>query len=418
MVESLVGTPPEARRRATALPLLAVCLGYFMVILDATAVNLSLPALGRDVGGGIGVLQWVVDGYTLTFAALLLSAGSLGDRFGPRRVFCAGLILFVAASAACGLATGAATLVAARLVQGVGAAVLVPSSLALLAAATPDAGARARAVGVWGEVAGVAAASGPVIGGALTEALSWRVVFFVNVPLGLLALLLTVRYVASPDGHGRRGFDLPGQAAAIAALGTLTFALIGARAHGWASPVVLGGSAVAAVLGTIFVVVERRTANPMLPPGLFRSRAFSGGSAIGLLINLGFYGQLFVTSLYFQQTKHMSPAVAGAALLPEGILVSLGSFLSGRLTSRAGTAPTMRIGLCTGAAGLFGLMVTGVSTPYLLLMVPLMAAGFGMSFTMPAATTTVVEAAPKGRAGVASGAINAAARSAVRSASP
>ena len=393
-------------RTTARLALPAICLGYFMVILDATAVNLSLPALGADLGGGVGALQWVVDGYTLTFAALLLSAGSLGDRFGAHRVFLAGLGLFVAASAACGLAPGAGALVAARLVQGAAAAVLVPCSLALLRAAYDEPAARARAVGVWGGVSGVAAASGPVVGGLLTQAVSWRLVFFINVPIGLAALLLTARHVPRAAGHGRKGFDLPAQAAAIAALAALTSALIEARSRGWGAPVIVGGFAAAALLTMAFVARERRAREPMLPLGLFRDRAFGAGTAIGLLINLGFYGQLFVTSLYFQNTRHMSPVTAGLALLPEGILVSVASVLSGRQTSRTGVRPTMLTGLCAGAAGLFGLMAAGPHTPYLLLVVPLMAAGFGMAFTMPAATTTVVEAAPADRAGVASGAIN------------
>lgn len=402
----MVNVGVRTRSQTSRLALPAICLGYFMVILDATAVNLSLPALGRDLGGGVGVLQWVVDGYTLTFAALLLSAGSLGDRFGAHRVFCAGLGVFVAASAACGLATGAGSLVLARLVQGAAAAVLVPSSLALLGAAYDDPGARARAVGIWGGVAGIAAASGPVAGGVLTQTVSWRLVFFVNVPIGLTALLLTLRHVPRAGGHGRRGFDLPAQAVAIAALAALTFALIEARTRGWTSPIILGGFAAAAVLAVAFAGIERRAGEPMLPLGLFGGRAFGGGTVIGLLINLGFYGQLFVISLYFQNTRGMSPVVAGLALLPEGILVSVASFLSGRMTSRTGVRPTMLAGLTIGAAGLFGLSVAGARTSYLLVVVPLMAAGFGMAFTMPAATTTVVEAAPPGRAGVASGAIN------------
>jgi MFS transporter, DHA2 family, methylenomycin A resistance protein len=403
-----LSSAPKSRPRARALPLVAICLGYFMVIIDATAVNLSLPALGRDLGGGMGVLQWVIDGYTLTFATLLLSAGALGDRIGPHRVFCVGLALFTVASAACGLAPGAGVLVAARLAQGAAAAVLVPSSLALLQAAHPDARARARAVGVWAAVAGIAAASGPVVGGVLTEAASWRLVFFVNVPIGLLALLLTVRHVVRPTGHGRRGFDPAAQVAAVGALGLLTFALIEARTRGWVSPAVMGGLILAALSAAAFIAVERRSANPMLPLGLFRDAAFAGGNAVGLLINLGFYGQLFMVSLFFQDVRRMSPTLAGLALLPEGILVSVASFLSGRMTSRSGTRPTMLIGLCTGAAGLLALMAVGPRTPYPLLILPLMAAGFGMAFTMPAATTTVIEAAPPERAGVASGAVNAA----------
>jgi DHA2 family methylenomycin A resistance protein-like MFS transporter len=392
--------------QASRLALPALCLGYFMVILDATAVNLSLPALGHDLGGDIGTLQWVLDGYTLTFAALLLSAGALGDRFGAHRIFCAGLVLFVVSSAACGVAPGTGSLIAARLVQGAAAAVLVPASLALLGAAYDDPGARARAVGVWGGVSGVAAASGPVIGGVLTQAVTWRLVFFINVPIGITALVLTLRHVPRAAGHGRRGFDLPAQAAVVGALGALTYALIEARAEGWTSPFIVGVLAVAALLAVVFVRAERRAVSPMLPLGLFRSRAFSGGSAIGLLINLGFYGQLFVASLYFQHARHMSPVVAGLALVPEGILVSVASFLSGRRTSRTGTRTTMLIGLCTGAAGFFGLTAAGPHTSYLVIVLPLMAAGFGMAFTMPAATTTVVEAAPAERAGVASGAIN------------
>ncbi len=184
------------------MPLLAVSLGYFMVILDATAVNLALPAIGHDLGGGITGLQWVVDGYTLAFAALLLSAGVAGDRFGPRRVFLAGLVLFTAASAGCALAPALGVLVIIRLIQGAAAALLVPSSLALLQASYPDRARRARAVGLWGGIGGLAAASGPVLGGGLTAAASWRLVFAINIPVGLLAWWLTRRRVASPPGQG------------------------------------------------------------------------------------------------------------------------------------------------------------------------------------------------------------------------
>ena len=200
-------------RTKSALPLLALSLGYFMVILDATVVNVALPSLGRDLGGGVSGLQWVVDGYTLVFAGLLLSAGSLGDLLGGRRVFEGGLWLFTLASAACGLAPSVPVLVAARLLQGLGAALLVPSSLALLRAAYSDAADRARAVGVWGGVAGVGAASGPIVGGALVAALSWRAVFFVNVPVGLVALLLAARHLPARTDPSDGGLDPLGQVA-------------------------------------------------------------------------------------------------------------------------------------------------------------------------------------------------------------
>ena len=394
---------------------IAICLGYFMVIMDATAVNLSLPRLGHELGAGLGVLQWVIDGYTLTFAALLLSAGSLGDRLGATDVFVAGLCVFAVASAACGLAPSAGALVAARFAQGIGAAVLVPASLALLRASFPDRGARARAIGIWGGIAGVAAASGPVIGGALTEAVSWRVVFFVNVPIAALALPLTLRYVVRPPGRGGRRLDPIAQLTAIGGLGVFTFGLIEARTRGWDAPLVLGAFAVAVLLCALFMVAERRATSPMLPPELFSRpdlrgrarRAFPGGNVVGLLINLGCYGQLFVISLYLQDARHYDALHAGLAILPEGVCVSLASFLSGRFTARWGTRPTMLIGLIIGSAGNFGLAFAGSHTAYGLLVVPLMAAGFGMAFTMPATTTTVVEAAPARHTGVASGAINA-----------
>lgn len=398
------GRPPPA---GGAYAVIAICLGYFMVIMDATAVNLSLPQLGRELGGGLGVLQWVIDGYTLSFAALLLTAGSLGDRLGARDVFVAGLCLFAGASAVCGLAPSAGVLVAARFAQGTGAAVLVPSSLALLRASFADRAARAKAVGSWGGIAGVAAASGPVIGGALTEAISWRLVFFVNLPIGALALALTLRHVVRPPRRAGGRLDPVAQLAAIGGLGALTFGLIEARTSGWAAPLVLGAFVAAVALCALFVRAERRAASPMLPPGLFAGRAFPGGNAVGLLINLGFYGQLFVFSLYLQDVRQLDALRAGLAILPEGICVSIASFLSGRCTARWGTRPTMLCGLLIGAAGQFGLALTGVHTPYALLVLPLTAAGFGMAFTMPAATTTVVDAAPARHAGVASGAINA-----------
>jgi DHA2 family methylenomycin A resistance protein-like MFS transporter len=389
------------------LPLIAVSLGYFMVILDATVVNVALPSLGRDLGGGVSDLQWVVDGYTLVFAGLLLSAGSLGDVLGGRRVFEVGLWLFTIASGACALVPSVPLLVAARLLQGLGAALLVPSSLALLRAAYPDARERARAVGLWGGVAGCAAASGPIVGGLAVAAVSWRAVFFVNVPIGLLGLWLAKRHLPPRTDSTGSGLDPAGQVAGVLALSLLTFGLIEGGDLGWSSPLALGPLVAFPFALAAFVALERRIDTPMLPLGLFRSHTFSGSSYVGLAINLGFYGQLFVISLYFQQVRGYSALQTGLALLPMGVFVALSSVASGRLTGRVGPRVPMLVGLTLAGLGFLGLIAAGAGTSYAVLVAPLIAIGFGMAMTMPAATAAIIEAAPADRAGIASGVLNA-----------
>jgi len=401
--------PPEPQgggRRA--LPLVAVSLGYFMVILDATIVTVALPALGRDLGAGVAGLQWVVDAYTATLAGLLLLGGSLGDRFGSRRVFEAALAGFTLASLACGLAPSLGWLIAARAVQGAGAAMAVPSSLALLRAAYPDQRERARAFGVWGGIAGIAAASGPVLGGALTASVSWRAVFMVNLPVGLAALWLTRRHVpAAPRRDGASGIDPVGQVAAVASLGGLILALIRGGEAGWGQPLVVCGLVAFVVFGVAWVATQWRGTDPMLPLELWRRPTFSGSVAVGLLLNLGFYGQLFVMSLYLQQVRHDSPSLTGVALLPEALAVLIASPLSGRLTGRVGPRRPMASGQLIGAAGFAALALAPLAGPFALLVVPMIAAGFGTAFTMPAATSAAVGAVEAERSGLASGALNA-----------
>jgi MFS transporter, DHA2 family, methylenomycin A resistance protein len=390
------------------LPLLAICLGYFMVILDATIVNVALPSIGSDLGGGVGGLQWVIDAYTVVFAGLLLSAGSIGDLVGSRKVLDTGLALFTASSAACALAPSVAALVGARVAQGLGAALMVPSSLALLRAAYQDTAERARAVGAWGGVAGIAAASGPIVGGVLVSIADWRAVFIVNLPVGLLAMWLIYRHLPRAGESSEAGLDPAGQVLGVVTLTLLTLGLIEGGSSGWTSPLALIGliGFVPALLG--FIAVERRTRHPMLPLSLFSSRTFSGATFVGLAINLGFYGQLFAMSLYFQRVRGFSALETGLALLPEGVFVALSSVLSGRLTSRTGPRIPMLVGLVLGAAGFVGLTVAGGSTAYVLLVPGLIAVGFGMAFTMPAATAATIGAAPAERAGIASGVLNAA----------
>ncbi|WP_369360332.1 MFS transporter [Streptomyces sp. cg2] len=402
------GSPPRTAR-ASPLPLVAVCLGYFLVILDVTVVTVALPDLGRALGAGVTGLQWTMDGYTLVFAGLLLFCGGLADRFCGRTVFLAGLTVFTAASAGCALAPSVAVLVLARLVQGVGAALLVPASLSLLRAAYPQPAARARAFGVWGSVAGLAAGAGPVLGGVLVAAFGWRAVFLVNLPTGLAALALTLRHVQrSPAGPRRHGLDIPAQAAAAVSVAALAAGCIEAGAPGRHRALVLGAFAVALLGLAAFLLLEHRAPAPMLPLGLFRSRAFTASTVVGVLLNTGFYGLLFLAPLYFQQVHHYSALRTGFALLPAVSLLAAGSALAGRVTARTGPRPPMVVGLAVGAAGLAGWLCAGPATPYAALVGPMAAAGFGTALTMPAATAAVMESAPGERGGAAAAVFNAA----------
>ena len=280
----------------------------------------------------------------------------------------------------------------------------VPASLALLRAANPDRRARARAVGIWGGVAGGAAASGPILGGLLVGLVGWQSVFLVNVPIGAAAWWLTARTVPAPPPRPR-SLDLIGQVLAGLALTALTVALI-EHAHLVVAAV---AAAVFLVAGAAFVVAQLRVPEPMVPLSLFRDGTLSAGTVVGLLINLGFYGELFVLNLFLQEGWHASALVAGFALLPQMGMAAIGSALSGRYTAATGgPRRTMLAGLLIGAAGLLGLLVAGAHTAYVWLVLPLIAVGFGMSFTMPAATTAVIDAAPADRSGLAAGVINAA----------
>jgi DHA2 family methylenomycin A resistance protein-like MFS transporter len=386
---------------------LTICLGYFLVILDTTVLNVGLPAIRTDLGGGVPALQWVVDGYGLTFAALLIGAGVLGDRTGPRRCFQAGLLVFAGASALGAAAPTIGLLIAARAVQGVGAALLVPTSLALLAADRPDPAQRARALGTWGAVAGTGAACGPLLGGLLVGALGWRSLLALNVPFALVALALTARLPApSPTDDARP--PAASQAATVGLLAALTFAIVTAGERGIGSPGVLGGLALGGACAVALGGSERRATAPLLPRALLRHREVATANVIGLLMNLGFYGQLFVINLLFQQERGLSALQAALALLPEAAFVALGSVASGRMGARWGPRVPLRTGLTLATIGLAGLAVAGPSASYAVLVLPLIATGLGMSLTMPAATALAIGGAPSGRAGTAGALLNAA----------
>ena len=391
------------RGSGSGFTLAAAVLGFFMITLDAVIVNIALPSIRHEFGGGITGLQWVVDGYTLMFAALLLSAGALSDRVGARRAFAAGLSVFLAASTACGLAPSLNALVTARFVQGAAAAVMMPASMALISQAYADPVKRARAVAVWAVGGGVASSAGPVLGGLLTLA-TWRMIFFINLPVGALGLLLLARAERSP----RRAvpFDWAGQATAVLAMGGLTYGAIEAGAAGLGAPRVLLAFVVAAVALAAFLAIQARGAHPMLPLDLFRSRTVSITVAVGFAFVVGYYGVPFVMSLYLQQVRGLSPLVTGAAFLPMMLIgVSLTPF-SARAAERLGARTLISGGLVLMTAGAAILAAVPAATPVAALAAIMILVGLAGPSVTPPAIGLLLNSVPGHRAGTASGVFN------------
>jgi DHA2 family methylenomycin A resistance protein-like MFS transporter len=380
-------------------------LGYGVVQLDVTIVNTALNSIGSALGGGVSELQWVVSAYTITFAALILTAGALGDRLGAKKIFMAGFTIFTAASLACALSPTAGILIAARAVQGMGAAILVPNSLALLNHAYPEARERGRAVGMWAAGASLALTAGPFVGGALIALVGWRSIFLVNLPIGLAGLWLTWRY-STDTTRAPHELDLPGQAAAIAALGVLAAAIIEGGRIGWGSPWVVAGLVAFLVIAAFFVMQERRAHAPMLPLSLFSHRMFALTSLIGLLVNIAFYGLIFVLSLYFQQVNGWSPLATGFAFVPMMGVVLPVNILAPRLAERFGARAIIAAGALISAAGCLALLGIGQGTSYWAICAQLIAMGGGLGLLVPPMTSALLGSVEKSRSGIAAGVLN------------
>ncbi|MEV0830360.1 MFS transporter [Nonomuraea rubra] len=390
--------------RHTTATLAAAVLGFFIITLDATIVNVALPSIHDELGGGITGLQWVVDSYTLMLAALLLSTGALSDRYGARGVFAGGLTSFVIASVACGLAPSLPVLVGARMVQGIGAAVIMPTLLALVRHTFPDPAARARAVGVWAMGGAVAAAAGPVMGGVLTQ-VSWRLIFWINVPLGVVILLLLAHASRSPTRL--TPFDWLGQTTAILAIGGLTFAAIEAGKTGPTAPTVLGALGIAMAAFAVFVAAQAKGRNPMVPPELFRSATVVIANGIGFAFTVGFYGLPFLFSLHFQQRHGLSALAAGLAflpmMLPGACLIPCSTWIAER------TGPRLPIisGLVLSAAGSVALVLASGSIPVWVTALLLVPVGLSGPLVMPATAALLLEHVSADHSGTASGVFNA-----------
>lgn len=409
MFQAKDSTAPGSGGRPTlaqSLTLAGMSLGFGVVQLDVTIVNTAINSIGTSLGGGVSELQWVVTSYTIAFAALILTAGALGDRVGAKKIFMAGFAIFTAASLACALAPNATILIAARALQGIGAALLVPNSLSLLSHAYPDETERGRAVGIWAAGASLALTAGPLVGGALVALVGWRSIFVVNLPIGLSGLWLTWRYVTETARSSNRELDLVGQTAAIGALGCLAAATIEGGVLGWGNPRVLTGFAAAAVLTTTFIIQERRARQPMLPLSLFANRLFALTSIIGLLVNVSFYGLIFVLSLYFQKINGLSPFATGLAFLPMMGAVLPVNLVAARATERFGAPVIIATGTLIAAAGCIALIGIERDTSYWAICMQLLAMGAGLGLVVPPLTSTLLGSVDKARSGIAAGVLN------------
>ena len=377
------------------LTLVVMCVGMFLVLLDVTIVNVALPRLRDDLGASVGSLQWIVDGYAVALASLMLPCGDLGDRHGHKRVVLAGLAAFGAGSLAAGLAPGAGLLVAGRVVQGVGAALLLPGTLAVVSRAYPDAAERARAIGIWAAISSLALPAGVIAGGALVDGPGWRWAFLVNLPLVAVALPVTARVVRESREPAARAPDVPGAALTAAVLAALIFAIIAGS--------LAAGVAAAALLAAL-VAVERRRSDPMLPAALFRRPAFAAANTVAAAMNLGTHGTLFVLTLFLQDVQGRSALGAGMAILPAFGLLAVVAPLTGRLVGRIGPRGPMVAGLLVSAAGL-ALLADDA------LLVASMLWGLGLGLLTPAVVAAAMGAVHADRAGLAA-AVNNTARQA------
>ncbi len=394
--------------RTKGLTLAAMSLGFVVVQLDVTIVNVALQRIGASLGGGVAGLQWVVNAYTVVFAALILTAGAAGDRFGAKRVFIAGFTIFVIASFGCAIAPNLAVLVFARAVQGCGAAILVPCSLALLNHAYTAEKERTNAVGIWAAGASVALAAGPIVGGVLIAAIGWRSIFFINLPVGLFGIWLTWRYAEETTQTRDRKLDIFGQAIAIFALVDLAATTIEGGVLGWTYPGILAGFTLFALAAAAFVVVEARTQSPMLPLSAFRNRTFSAATLIGLLINVAFYGLIFVLSLFFQQIRNYTALQTGLAFLPMTAIVLIANLSAGRISAWLGPRLPILSGQLLLMAGCLALLRVNSNTLYWNMTLPLLAIGGGIGLTVPPMTSVQLGTVEKERSGVASGVLNSA----------
>jgi EmrB/QacA subfamily drug resistance transporter len=386
--------------------LAAVAFGLFMIMLDNTVVNVALPSIQRDLGADLSELQWIVTGYALTFAALMLIGGKAADAYGRRLVFVIGIAVFTLASLWCGLASSGDMLIAARVVQGAGAALMNPATLSIIAATFPSQQ-RGTAIGIWAGVSALALAIGPLVGGLLTDHLSWHWIFYVNIPVGVLGIVASYLFIDESRDETHERLDLPGLATSGVGLFALTYGLIEANTYGWGSGRIVGSFVVAAVSLAAFVWLERTQRAPMLPLDLFRSGTYTGANVVVLLVALAMFGVFFFVSLYMQNILGYSAVQAGAAFLPMTILIILIAPLAGKTSDRIGSRSLMTAGMALLAVQLVYFSQLGQDATFWTLLPAMLVGGVGMALTMTPSAAAATRSVPVDKAGVGSAVLNA-----------
>lgn len=388
------------------LKLAALAAGFVMSIVDTTVINVAGPSIRAHLGLSVGTLTWAVDGYTLSFASLLLLAGSLATRYGAKRVYQTGILIFIAASLWCGLAPDGGMLVAGRLIQGVGAALCMPSSLGLLAASFPDAKQRSKMIGYWSSIISGSAALGPVIGGIMVTTLGWRSIFMLNIPIGLIGFAMTARTIRPVDPRPAK-FALVGHVLSISCLAALCFVLIEGSTMGWSSPAILGAIAASLALGVAYYVEQGRVADPILPRSLFRNAPFSAANGVSFLLNFGQFGMIYMFGLFLQMTRGASPLAAGFELLPIFGMFILGNLLYTRVSSKAGNRRPMFVSMAVCAISVLVLTSVTAHTPFWLLGLMIGISSLGIGVAVPAMTSSLMEAAGPQNANAGGATLNA-----------
>ncbi|MDY7579173.1 MFS transporter [Herbaspirillum sp. RTI4] len=392
--------------RSDSLIILTLAIGFVMAMIDVTAVNVALSDIALDLSVPLSGLVWVVDGYTLTFAALLLAGGALADQFGARTAYQAGLAVFLIGSILCGLAPGGNFLIAARLLQGAGAALFMPSSLSLLTHTYEDARVRARMLGIWSALVGASSAIGPLVGGILVHAFGWRSVFWINVPLGVLGIVLVRLLIVAPPPRPRP-LSLLSHGMGMLMLSGLSFVLIEGPVLGWLSVPVLASVALTVVSLASLLHRERSGSHPLLPRDLFATSSFAAANGTGFLINFAVFGQLFLLSLYLTQARGADALTAGLQLLPMMAAFTFGNLYSGRVSARLGMRVPMLAGLSVAVVMALGLSFVKTDTPYWMLVVGAVLMNLAVGTAIPAMTTTVMQVAGRAHANSAAAALNA-----------